>query len=287
MSSPIIVLIKAVYSDDISNKVLIQMAFSQAKAIGYGRILAAVLGSATVAVSSFIRIPQIRKLLIKSEKSRISVAEGLSLDGLGLETVNYLIHAVFNAQNKVPFINYGESLLLGIQNAIIILLAKFYRLRAYGEIDDFSNLDCKQKVQAVAKSKVANTLAIMVAATVFFTKIAPPQLISALQILNIPFSVIAKLPQIRQNYKLKTASHLSETVLTANVIGSLIRVYTSFTDYSLKSKRRKDTSNEKILVAGYTASLVMNSTLFGQAIVYDKLNKDTEPTEDKDKKKNE
>ncbi|RLV96059.1 hypothetical protein JA1_000601 [Spathaspora sp. JA1] len=285
MGSPVIMLIKMLFNPDVSNKVILQMAWSQVKAIGIGRVVAALLGSATVTVSSFIRIPQIRKLLIRSEQDRISVAQALSLDGLGLETINYLIHVVFNSQHKVPFINYGESLLLGLQNAIIILLARFYRLKAAGEIGDLSNVQCKDKVCTIVRSKIINTLAIMIGATIFFTKIAPARLISTLQILNIPFSVIAKLPQIRQNCKLKTASHLSETVLTANVIGSLIRVYTSYTSYSTKAKKSKNTFNEKILVAGYSASLAMNATLFGQAIVYDKLpKKDTKTIQDDEKK---
>ena len=103
------------------------MAWSQVKAIGIGKVIAALLSALTVGVSSFIRVPQIRKLLINSEHDRIAVANGLSLTSLSLDTLNSLIHVTFNSQNRIPFIQYGESLLLGIQNAIIILLVKFYR----------------------------------------------------------------------------------------------------------------------------------------------------------------
>ena len=42
------------------------MAWSQVKAIGIGKVIAALLSALTVGVSSFIRVPQIRKLLINS-----------------------------------------------------------------------------------------------------------------------------------------------------------------------------------------------------------------------------
>ena len=102
------------------------MAWSQVKAIGIGKVIAALLSALTVGVFIY-SCTQIRKLLINSEHDRIAVANGLSLTSLSLDTLNSLIHVTFNSQNRIPFIQYGESLLLGIQNAIIILLVKFYR----------------------------------------------------------------------------------------------------------------------------------------------------------------
>ena len=84
---------------------LLQMAWSQVKAIGIGKVIAALLSALTVGVSSFIRIPQIRKLLIKSEQERISVANGLSLPSLTLDTLNSLIHSTFNYQQKFHLFN--------------------------------------------------------------------------------------------------------------------------------------------------------------------------------------
>ncbi|CAI5756555.1 unnamed protein product [Candida verbasci] len=271
MGSPIFMLINLLFDPDVSNKVILNMAWSQVKAIGIGKVLAALLSALQVGVSSFIRIPQIRKLLIKSETDRIKVAKGLSLESLSLDTLNSLIHVSFNSQHNIPFINYGESLLLGIQNAIIILLMKYYRLRDNGEIKDINSIPSyKDKFLSVFEG-LATPLGIMIGSTIFFTKLAPSNLISILEILNIPISIIAKYPQIKVNYELKTAKHLSDVVLKANVVGSLIRVYTSFTDYSTKAKKNKNTIDEKILLAGYTTSFILNSVLLGQSIVYDKL----------------
>ncbi|KAF6065149.1 mannose-P-dolichol utilization defect 1 [Candida albicans L26] len=270
MGSPIIMLIKLLLDPDVSKKVILQMAWSQVKAIGIGKVIAALLSALTVGVSSFIRVPQIRKLLINSEHDRIAVANGLSLTSLSLDTLNSLIHVTFNSQNRIPFIQYGESLLLGIQNAIIILLVKFYRGQETAGVGKWQGLNCDDKFAAI-RGAVTKPLVIMIASAIFFNKLAPSSLISALEILNIPISIVAKFPQIKTNYELKTAKHLSDTVLRANVVGSLIRVYTSFTDYSTKKQRNKNTVDETILLAGYSTSLILNSILLGQSIVYDKF----------------
>ena len=270
MGSPIIMLIKLLLDPDVSKKVILQMAWSQVKAIGIGKVIAALLSALTVGVSSFIRVPQIRKLLINSEHDRIAVANGLSLTSLSLDTLNSLIHVTFNSQNRIPFIQYGESLLLGIQNAIIILLVKFYRGQETAGVGKWQGLNCDDKFAAI-RGAVTKPLVIMIASAIFFNKLAPSSLISALEILNIPISIVAKFPQIKTNYELKTAKHLSDTVWRANVVGSLIRVYTSFTDYSTKKQRNKNTVDETILLAGYSTSLILNSILLGQSIVYDKF----------------
>lgn len=270
MGSPIIMLIKLLLDPDVSKKVILQMAWSQVKAIGIGKVIAALLSALTVGVSSFIRVPQIRKLLINSEHDRIAVANGLSLTSLSLDTLNSLIHVTFNSQNRIPFIQYGESLLLGIQNAIIILLVKFYRGQETAGVGKWQGLNCDDKFAAI-RGAVTKPLVIMIASAIFFNKLTPSSLISALEILNIPISIVAKFPQIKTNYELKTAKHLSDTVLRANVVGSLIRVYTSFTDYSTKKQRNKNTVDETILLAGYSTSLILNSILLGQSIVYDKF----------------
>ena len=122
------------------------MAWSQVKAIGIGKVIAALLSALTVGVSSFIRV---RKLLINSEHDRIAVANGLSLTSLSLDTLNSLIHVTFNSQNRIPFIQYGESLLLGIQNAIIILLVKFYRGQEAAGVGKWQGLNCDDKFAAI------------------------------------------------------------------------------------------------------------------------------------------
>lgn len=286
MASPIIVLIKLLFNPNVSNKMLLQMALNRVKAIGIGKIISALLGSLLVGVSSFIRVPQILKLTTKTTEDRISVAEGLSLEGLTLDTINSLIHVIFNYQHKIPFLNYGESLLLGIQNAIIILLTKYYRLHSIHKIGEHCGIKPEDQLD-LAASDALKTVGVMIGAIVVFAKLVPSNILSYLEMASIPISIIAKLPQIRQNYRLKTAKHLSDIVLKANVVGALIRVYTSSVALNSNAKRNKNTRSDKILVAGYSVSLLMHSILLGQSIVYDKLKKKDKDVKGIEEKKEE
>lgn len=276
MAPAIFPLLKLLVDPDVEKKLILQLAFRQVKTIGYAKVLAALLGALLVGVSSFIRIPQIKKLVApKSVDTRVSVANGLSLQSLGLDTFNSLISVVFNQQNKIPFTNYGESLLLGIQNVIIILLVKYYRLTNIKQIE---NRSIDEKLIYGAKN-LLQPAAIIIGVSVFFTKIAPTELINFLQVLNIPINIISKIPQIKNNCKLQSTSHLSDIVIKANVIGGLIRVFTSFQTLKTKKQKGHDINSDLVLLAGYATSFGLSSYVLGQLIVYKK--KQTEELEKK------
>lgn len=270
MSPPIFQIIKLLFDPDVLKKLILQMALKQIKMIGYAKVLAALLGAAMVGVLSFIKIPQIQKIVNpKLLLQRVLVANGLSLQLLTLETFNQLVHVVFNKQNNVPFINYGESFFLGIQNAILILLVSFYRNKQVAEIE---RLPTVQKLAAAVET-VGKPAAIMAAVAIFINKIAPPGLVDALEVLNIPISVLAKVPQIQNNLRLKLTAHLSDVTIRANLLGLVIRVYTTLTLLSGKKQRGKDLRSDYVLLAGYLLSLALNGTLVYQSVIY----KDNKP----------
>ena len=274
MAPQVFMLIKLLFNPDVSKKLILQMAFQQVKIIGFAKVLSALLGVAIVGVSSFIKIPQIQKIINpKLLEQRVSVANGLCLGGISLETFNQLIHVGFNSRNGNSFVNYGESLLLGIQNAVIILLIKYYRLRETNQISDLGQADCKETVCEVAKN-LAKPAGIMIGSMLFFSKLAPTELVSLLQVLGIPVSILAKLPQIKKNRELKSTLHLSDITIRANWLGSFIRVFTSFRDFNEKVTKKRKSSNDLVLLAGYSAGLIVNSILVGQSFYYQKIEKE-------------
>ena len=222
--------IKLLFNPDVSKKLILRIAYQQLSAIGLAKILSAVLGSTIVGVSSIIKIPQIKKIINpKLLTQKVSVARGLSLEGIRLETLVYLVHVLYNRQSKNKFVNYGEAFLLGIQNVAIILLIEYYNLRS--KLANKDTLSEKEQIETALKELVA-PISIIVGIVVFLTKIAEPSLVEALQVLNIPLSIISKLPQIKQNYDLKSTSHLSEITVGANVLGSLMRVFTTIQSFN-------------------------------------------------------
>ncbi|CAN3367710.1 hypothetical protein DICA1_E17370 [Diutina catenulata] len=271
MSPPVFQLLKVLLDPNVEKKLVLQMALKQVKLIGYTKVLAMLLGAAMVGVSTFIKIPQIQKIVNPALlKDRQSVARGLSLQSLGLESFNQLVHVVFNQQNRVPFVNYGESFLLGIQNVVLILLVNFYRNK---DVAQAATAPFPENAISGAQM-VVKPAAVMAAAAIFIAKIAPPELINFLEVLNIPISIAAKLPQIKANHDLQSTSHLSNITIRANVIGSLIRVYTTLTSLSTKQKRGKDLRSDYVLLAGYATSAVLNATVVAQSFIYKKDDKE-------------
>lgn len=269
MSSPIIVVLNLLRDPDVDKKVVLQFALRQVKAIGYAKVAAMLLGLLMVGASSVIKIPQIRKILKpKTAEKKAALASGLSRDSVRLETLAQFIHVTYNKQQGNSFVNYGESLLLGLQNIALLALLEYYRLRK--ELLQSSTLSDLAQIREVLQASV-KPVATIIGAILFVTKVAPKPLIEALQILIIPIGIAAKLPQIQRNAQLKSTAHLSEVTIGANVIGSLIRVYTTITNF------KRGRSRDAVLLAGYLTSFVLNSVLAGQIYKYGK--KDKEKTE--------
>ena len=191
MKTPgILDIIKLLFNPNVSKMMILQIAYGQLKIIGLAKILSAVLGLLIVGVSSVIKVPQIKKI-VKPELllNRIQVAQGLSLEGISLETLSNWIHVAYNSQNNNPFRNYGESLFVGVQNIAIILLIDYYnarsRLGAAGPGED--DIKIRQALQELVRPA-----AVIAGSIVFLTKLAPERLISTLQIASIPISIESK-----------------------------------------------------------------------------------------------
>lgn len=266
MVHPVIQLIKLLFNPDVSKKIILQMAFQQIKVIGIARVLAAALGGVVVGASSVVKVPQILKVVNPPTlEGRIKVANGITLEGLSLETLSQLIHIVYNFQNKNSFVNYGETALVGIQNVIIILLIEYYRLRQHFE--SISNSPEKLQIEYSLK-ELQKPILTMFGIFIFLTKIAPSSLIDGLQILGIPISIVGKIPQLRKNYLLKSTSHLSNITIGANVLGTAIRVFTT-----IKGTRKALKPSDYVLLTGYSSGLILNLILAGQVVYYGKFYK--------------
>lgn len=257
-------LVRLLFNPNVSKMMILQVAYGQLKIIGLAKILSAVLGLVIVGVSSVIKIPQIKKIINPELLSaRIQVAQGLSLEGLSLETLGNWIHVAYNSQNNNPFRNYGESLFIGVQNIAIILLIEYYNARS--KLASASGNDDTKIQQSL--QQLVRPAATIAAAIIFLTKVAPEPVILTLQMASIPISILSKIPQIRQNQRLQRASHLSEVTVGANWLGSLIRVFTTVQDFDKLGR-------DKVLLAGYGLSFVLNLVLAGQVWYYGKQEKD-------------
>lgn len=253
-------IINLIRDPEISNKVILKFAFRQIKAIGYAKVLSMLLGALIVAASSVIKIPQIKKITAPpTVLQRVALAQGVPQSSVRLEALSQLIHVTYNQRSRKSFVMYGESLLLGIQNAALLLILEYYKLRKEGE-NAKSGSERDQVIQAL--KGLAKPAAIIIGAVFLVNKIIPLGGIGLLQILCIPLSIAAKIPQIQRNKELKSTAHLSLITISANVAGSLIRVFTTVSNF------KKGRTTDLVLLSGYLTSFALNSVLMGQIIKY-------------------
>lgn len=253
-------IINLIKDPEISNKVILKFAFRQVKAIGYAKVLSMLLGALIVAASSVIKIPQIKKITAPpTTQQRAALAAGVPQSSVRLEALAQLIHVTYNQQNRKSFVLYGESLLLGVQNTVLLLLLQYYKLRRQSE--DVQSLSEKEKTAQALKA-LAKPVAAIVAAVVVINKVLPRRAVLTLQVLCIPLAIAAKIPQIQRNEQLQSTAHLSLVTIGANLAGLLIRVFTTVSNF----KRGRTT--DLVLLGGYFTSFALNSVLMGQIVKY-------------------
>jgi len=78
-----------------------------------------------------------------------------------------------------------------------------------------------------------------------------------LQAATIPVFMVSKLPQIWINFQNKSVGQLSGITVTLNFVGSLVRVFTTFTQV-----------DDKVVLAGYLIGTALNAILFLQVMIY-------------------
>lgn len=258
MGPPILQMIKLLFDPNVSKKMILQLVFKQVKAIGYLKVLALLLEASIVGASTIIKVPQIRKIIgPKLLNERIKVAGGLSLDGISLESFNYLVHILYNRQQNNLFLGYGEAACLGFQNIIIMLLIEYYKTRRQLEA---TSLGESEKFSKSLRSLI-KPLGVIAAFIIVLSKIAPDYIINGLQVLNIPLSIISKIPQIKKNYNLQSTEHLSQITVSANILGSLARVFATIQNFDKLGR-------DYLLLSGYSISLALNAAVGAQCIYY-------------------
>ncbi|KAG8935556.1 hypothetical protein FRC03_004137 [Tulasnella sp. 419] len=194
------------------------------------------LGIGIVLGGSIVKLPQI-KLILSSRSAR-----GLSFSAFGLELLAYGINLAYFARNRIPFSTYGETFFLTLQNIAIVLLIVHYQ-------PTLTRQDSN-------KPKVVS-LGSLIAASGVALAFVPMSLLTLLQTLTIPLSVISKLPQITSNYKAGSTGQLSAFAVIANIVGCLARVFTTLTEV-----------NDPLVLWGFLLASVVNVVIGLQMWMY-------------------
>lgn len=192
------------------------------------------LGWGIVLLSSVVKVPQILKVVHNHS------AQGLSLTSFLLETFGYLVSTAYSYRSNFPFSAFGETVMIAIQNIVIIVL--------------ILNYSGKQ------------TLAAAFVATIcpFFIMLAIPSYgflnhdhILYLQSLTIPLSLASKIPQVIKNHQNKSIGQLSVFTVVNYLLGSLARVFTTVQEI-----------NDKVILTSFLGAAILNAILMAQVFMY-------------------
>lgn len=181
--------------------------------------------------SSLVKLPQLFKILLNQS------AVGLNMIGQVLELVASTIAFAYNFRAGNPFLVYGETVFISIQNALLVLLIGFYG---------------NKMIQLLFFTAFYSVLL----STLLIPNYVTEEQMSILQAATIPIAAISRLPQIFQVWSSSSSGQLSSISLFLTMAGSLARLYTS-------SAEVKD----PILLIGYSSAALLNMILFLQVIL--------------------
>ena len=162
---------------------------------------------------------------------------GLSLIGQVLELLASTVAFVYNFRAGNPFMVYGETVFVSVQNALLVLMIGFYG---------------NKMMQLILFTAIYSVLL----STLLIPNYINMDQLAILQAATIPITALARLPQIFQVWSSGSSGQLSSISLFLVMAGSLARLYTTIAEVQ-----------DPILLVGYSSTAILNTILFLQVIL--------------------
>lgn len=197
-------------------------------------LVSKVLGYCILAGACFTKVPQISNVV------KAKSAEGLSAISFELETLGFLVHASYGLVMGLAFNTYGESIILLAQNLLLVgLIYKYAKMPAI-------------------RGVTALSLLVALAGVVLSGHVDKALVKTVYEANNILF-MAARLPQIVKNYREKSTGQLSLITNAINLLGCVIRIFTSLSEGAGGAMVRA------FLIGG-----ALNTVLVAQILMYQK-----------------
>ncbi|ONH69927.1 Mannose-P-dolichol utilization defect 1 protein [Cyberlindnera fabianii] len=228
------------YTAEVFDAIILKLdIFNASSAPFLQQFVAKTLSLGILTFSSIVKLPQIITIVSNSS------ARGLSFLSILLETVSLLITVAYNFRQHMDFMTFGEVAFVALQNAIILALILYYS----------------------GRGNFINMFLGMLALTSYSLFGAPhPENVGVLSDADVkqlaqfavPLTVLAKLPQIFRNFKNRSTGTLSITSVGAGLLGTCVRLFTVLSSGI----------NDKVILAGFFASVGLNLILFLQILMF-------------------
>lgn len=205
------------------------------------QVLMKLLGTLIIVGSCLNKAPLFLNIL-----STKSVA-GMSSQAVYSECIMYANAAFYSYLQGNPFTAYGETLLITLQTVMVILLMWKFKVEP-------STVSMKERM-------IVSSLFAVYVSIVFSI---PKDKLYLLLSINMPVTVFSRGSQIYCYYKEKHTGTQSIITVIMNFMGSAIRVMTTINLVGFDIP----------MLAGYGISLILNSIMISQFIMYKKNTED-------------
>ena len=197
-----------------------------------------------VLMSFTLRLPQIISML-KSKS-----IEGLSYISIYSEIITFLFSCLYSYHKEYPFMTYGESVIILVQNVIILLLCwKYDKDQSSDRKNFFFVAVCMIISYFCLKGNYVNDYMWYLIGSS-----------------GIPLVSISRISQIIISFRDKSTGPLSAFTFLMNIAGSVSRIFTSIKE-----------TGDIIIIISYVYSSLLSLIILIQIIYYSRKGKE-EPT---------
>jgi mannose-P-dolichol utilization defect protein 1 len=186
------------------------------------------------------KLPQILYML--KEKN----IEGLNDISIFSDILVFLCSCLYSFHMQYPFLSYGESVIILIENIIILFLFWKYQVDQDG---DRRNLLFTSLISVFTYFCLKGD---------FFNETIWYLIYSS----TLPLTSISRITQLYSSYKAKSTGPLSAFTFLVNMLGNLARIFTSIKE-----------TGDSMLILSFAYSFLLNLAVFIQIIYYNKFYK--------------
>jgi mannose-P-dolichol utilization defect protein 1 len=186
------------------------------------------------------KLPQILNMLKSKE------IKGLSYLSIYLDVVSFLCTALYSLHMKYPFLIYGESVVILMENLFIFFLAWKYDIN-----------------QSSDRQNMSFSLLVCGFLFIIYKEVLDDKCWKIVGSASTILSVGSRITQIMKSCKEKNTGPLSTITFLLNMAGNVARIFTTLKE-----------TQDIILVGGFVISFFLNLIIFIQIIYYSRPKKD-------------
>jgi len=191
------------------------------------------LSAGILAGSVALKLPQIFNIVMSGD------VEGISPESFYSEVPLTVNNVMYNFRKGYPFMSYGESAIVMVQNFILVVVL------------------WKYMTPSPTTGHILTVLGTFAAITLLCAWI-PESFLYLLPLAGFPLMIYSRLMQIISNYRLRTTGQLSSITTLLTFLGSAARVFTTI----------QQVGWDMNIISGFVVSTVLAGILLFQIIYY-------------------